>query len=68
MLTSKNIVKRLVIKEVVFLNAIAFLQVSMSVRPILTLSKYKKDELHLTVQQLTAVILRIAAFHIVSEW
>ena len=51
-----------------FLNAIAFLQVSMSVRPILTLSKYKKDDLYLTVQQLIAVQLRIAAFHIVSEW
>ena len=34
-----------------FLNAIAFLQVSMSVRQVLTLSKYKKDDLYLTVQQ-----------------
>ena len=51
-----------------FLNAIAFLQVSMSVRPILTLSKYKKDDLYLTVKQLVAVQLRIAAFHIVSKW
>ena len=39
-----------------------------SVRPILTLSKYKEDDLYLTVKQLTAVKLRIAAFHIVSEW
>ena len=35
---------------------------------VLTLSKYKKDDLYLTVKQLTAVKLRIAAFHIVSEW